>query len=70
MEVVYTGVLRAARRQGLAETMMRRALRRTEEVGLLRITLAVDAENTPARRLYEGLGFVETGGRRAWIQWI
>ena len=70
MEVVYTGVLPAARRQGIAEAMMRRALRRTEELGLLRVTLAVDAENTPARRLYEGLGFAETGGRRAWIQWI
>lgn len=70
MEVVYTAVLPAARRQGVAEAMMRRALHRTEELGLLRLTLAVDAANTPARRLYEGFGFAETGGRRAWIQWI
>ncbi|HNO79912.1 MAG TPA: GNAT family N-acetyltransferase [Phycisphaerae bacterium] len=70
LEVVYMGVSSSGRRRGLGTLMLSLAKRRTQVLGLSSVTLAVDAINTPARRLYERSGFGERARRRAWIRCI
>ncbi|MBI2807224.1 MAG: GNAT family N-acetyltransferase [Planctomycetes bacterium] len=59
-ELAYLGVVPAFRRRGLARAMMRHALDVVRNQIATRLTLAVDARNTPALDLYRSLGFVET----------
>jgi GNAT superfamily N-acetyltransferase len=51
-------VAEAARGSGLGRAMVRAALDRAGERGCRRADLDTDADNLPARRLYESLGFV------------
>jgi mycothiol synthase len=61
-ELVYLGLTPAARGQGLGDVMLRQALWATSQMGLQRLTLAVDARNAPALKLYyrHGLGHIGT----------
>jgi ribosomal protein S18 acetylase RimI-like enzyme len=52
MELVYLGVTPAARGQGLGELMMRQALAVAGASGCELLSLAVDARNAPALKLY------------------
>ncbi len=70
LEVVYMGVNATGRRRGLGKSLLSLAKRRAFELGLAQVTLAVDAINMPARRLYEKSGFVERARRRAWIRCV
>ncbi|MBB6430000.1 GNAT family N-acetyltransferase [Algisphaera agarilytica] len=56
-ELVYLGVSPHARGQGLSKVLMRYALDLTHKHGRGDLFLAVDDRNTPALRLYQGLGF-------------
>ena len=67
MEVVYMGVVPSARRRGVGSALIERALDRGRERKATNLTLAVDADNQPARDLYGQFGFFETARRRAWI---
>jgi ribosomal protein S18 acetylase RimI-like enzyme len=67
LEVVYTGVAQAYRGQGIGDALLERAVGAAEALGAKGLTLAVDERNTPARRLYDRWGFVETVRRDAWI---
>lgn len=58
-ELAYLGVVPEFRRRGLGQSMMVHALHAVRAEPATRLTLAVDARNRPARRLYESLGFVE-----------
>jgi ribosomal protein S18 acetylase RimI-like enzyme len=49
------------RRRGLGRTLLDAALNEARRQGAHRITLRVLSVNTPARRLYESLGFVVEG---------
>ena len=49
------------RRLGLGRTLTERAIGLARELGLAWVDLRVFAHNTPARRLYASLGFVEIG---------
>jgi ribosomal protein S18 acetylase RimI-like enzyme len=51
-ELVYLGLTPAARGRGLGDVLMRQALHATHAHGLSRLTLAVDAGNGPALKLY------------------
>lgn len=51
------------RRAGLATALMRHVMQDAARDGATRATLEVRASNTPARRLYATLGFVETAVR-------
>jgi [ribosomal protein S18]-alanine N-acetyltransferase len=53
----------ARRREGLATILMRHVMDEAASSGAQRCTLEVRASNDAARRLYEGLGFVETAIR-------
>jgi ribosomal protein S18 acetylase RimI-like enzyme len=70
LEVVYMGVNASGRKRGLGTLLLSLAKHRARALGLSCVTLAVDAINTPARRLYEKAGFVERARRRAWIRCI
>ena len=58
--VVALTVLEAYRRKGLGEALMRALLRAVaQERSLREVWLWVRPDNTPARRLYEKLGFID-----------
>ena len=54
------------RRQGLGRKMMVELLERSRDRGALCATLEVRAENEAAIKMYEDLGFVSSGKRRAY----
>jgi ribosomal protein S18 acetylase RimI-like enzyme len=56
-EVGYMGVVPEARRRGIGDEMLRKALLEARKAGVRRVTLSVDDRNVPAWRLYRGMGF-------------
>jgi len=65
-EVVYMGVVPAARGRGVANALLREAARLCRR-GSSALTLAVDNGNVPALRLYRRWCFQEFARRRAWF---
>lgn len=59
-ELMYLGLIPAARRHGHGRAMTLHALHWLREQPATQMTLSVDGRNLPARRLYQSLGFVET----------
>ena len=58
------GVLAAYRGHGLGRRLMAAALSHARAQGVTRVELEVRADNSPAIRLYEGMGFVHEGRKR------
>jgi ribosomal protein S18 acetylase RimI-like enzyme len=58
----------AARGAGLGRAMVEAVLARAQERACRRVELDVDDANTPARALYESLGFAEKNGGAAYMQ--
>ena len=58
-ELVYMGVVRAARGAGVGDSIVRFALEAAARGGAQRLVLAVDAANSPAIALYSRWGFRE-----------
>lgn len=56
----------AARRQGAARALINRFASDAPAHGITTLFLEVASDNHAARQLYAGLGFVETGRRRAY----
>lgn len=54
------------RRKGVGKDLMIQLLERSKAAGMICSTLEVRASNEPAIRLYESLGFRETGRRRGY----
>jgi ribosomal protein S18 acetylase RimI-like enzyme len=67
LEIVYVGVCPAGRGRGVGKHLMHVADERARQLALPIVTLAVDATNEPARRMYERCGFRATHRRRVWI---
>lgn len=63
LEVAYMGVSPAARGQGIGTAVMQRGLAIAFREGFTGVSLAVDAANPPAQRLYRGLGFKQRAAR-------
>ncbi len=59
-ELAYVGITPKQRGFGFGRALTLHALAALRERNAQRLTLAVDARNRPARRLYESLGFTET----------
>ncbi len=70
LEIVYMGVHPDARGKGHARRLLRTGLSLAHHAGFTRVTLAVDAGNSPALHLYRSEGFHETMRRRAFIRSI
>jgi mycothiol synthase len=69
-DLSYLGVLPRWRRHGLGRMAAGRAVRATHAAGAVRMVLAVDERNDPARRLYETLGFIETEVRNVFLHFF
>ena len=67
LEIVYMGVAQVARGTGVANALLHRAVETAALQSATNLALAVDARNTPARRLYQRWDFTPTGERDAWI---
>ena len=66
-ELVYLGVAKPYRGRGVAAQLMAYALSKAVRLGGSKLFLAVDDRNTPALRLYKGLGFRATARKVAYI---
>lgn len=62
-ELVYLGVRKDWRRQGLGQRLVQFGLAQSQRCGITNMVLAVDESNIPAKVLYRRLGFV-AGARK------
>ncbi len=62
--MVYIGVIPAFRGRGIGTALLVHAFRVAASAGCGAMRLAVDADNTPALRLYSGVGFYQTSVRQ------
>jgi len=67
-DVVYVGVTPPHRGRGFARAMIEHASARAADRGQRAITLASDAQNAPAMRIYEAAGFHEIARRTAYVR--
>jgi mycothiol synthase len=67
-ELVYLGLVPAARGSGLGDLVMRQALHQVAAHGPGRLALAVDAGNAPALRLYHRHGLRKIGSKLAMMR--
>lgn len=67
VEIVYLGLARHARGRGLARALLEHGLHAAASRRERVVSLAVDARNTPAARLYARLDFSPVRRREAWI---
>jgi mycothiol synthase len=67
-ELVYLGLVPAARGRGLADLIMRQALHTLGAHGLASLALAVDGNNAPALRLYHRHGLRRIGSKLAMLR--
>jgi mycothiol synthase len=67
MEVVYLGLARPWRRQGLGRKLMMHAISLARQERIKSLILAVDENNRPAVRLYESLQFTPTARKQAMV---
>lgn len=65
-EILTVGVAPWARRQGAGRALMVAAIGAARQRGAHAMFLEVDVDNAPALTLYERLGFVRSGLRRAY----
>ena len=68
MELVYLGLLPAARGRRLGEFLMRHAIATASARGQERLSLAVDSRNTPALKLYYRHGMSRIGTKLALLR--
>lgn len=67
LEVVYMGVVPAARRRGLGRALLARAVSHARAAGCTELTIVVDDRNAPARALYDRAGFSPVTQREAYL---
>ncbi|MEK6676813.1 MAG: GNAT family N-acetyltransferase [Planctomycetota bacterium] len=66
-EIVYMGVSHFARGQGIANSLLDRAVSLSRQNRNTSLTAAVDERNIPARNVYSRWRFVQTAVQQAWI---
>ena len=67
-QVTNIALTASQRGRGLGKVLMEKLMRAAAERGAERMTLEVRPSNTPALRLYEGLGFAVIGVRKKYYQ--
>ncbi len=70
LELVYMGVAPAFRGRGIGRHILNAGLQIAREDGFASVTLAVDRDNEPAKRLYASTGFSQSNSRRAMLRVI
>lgn len=68
IELVYIGIMPRHRRKGLGDLLMRHALHTAGSIGCTRLSLAVDADNLPALKLYWRHGLQAIGRKLALLR--
>lgn len=68
LEIVYMGVAPSERGRGLGQALLRRGFDLARRARAQWLTLAVDARNDHARRLYERFGFRQVAARGAYLK--
>lgn len=68
MELLYLGLIPAARGRGLGKQLVRHAQRIAQLDGRRRLVLAVDLANAPAVQTYTAVGFQEWQRRRLYVK--
>lgn len=68
LELVYLGVIAAARRQGIGQILLRHALATTARSAHPRLNFAVDSGNRPALSLYYRHGLQRVGAKMAMLR--
>jgi GNAT superfamily N-acetyltransferase len=66
LEVVYMGLVPSVRRRGWGSELIEETWRVARRMGMETVTLAVDQQNDPARRLYRGWGFERLMSETVW----
>lgn len=66
IECIYT--LTEYRRRGLAKQVLEHALEKLRQAGISRVFLEVRADNAPALKLYESMGFTRAGERKRYYK--
>jgi [ribosomal protein S18]-alanine N-acetyltransferase len=67
-EILTIGVAPQWQRHGIARHMIEGLVRAAQRAEVRRLYLEVAADNTPALNLYNGLGFVASGRRKAYYR--
>ena len=67
-ELVYLGLVPAARGRGWGHALVRQAQWQARSAGMLTLSVAVDCANTPGVKIYERAGFAGWERRLAWIR--
>jgi GNAT superfamily N-acetyltransferase len=67
LEIVYLGVAQPARKTGVANALLARAVQIARARNDALLMLGVDERNEPARRLYDRWGFLEAARKDVWI---
>jgi ribosomal protein S18 acetylase RimI-like enzyme len=67
-ELVYMALVPEARGRGLGQHLVHYAIERTREQGRKRVILAVDKANTPARSVYDQVGFRKMLSETVWVK--
>ncbi len=70
LELVYMGIVPAARGRGWGRCLVREAQWHARRLGRRRVVLAVDAANQPAVRTYAECGFVAWAMRAVWLKFV
>jgi ribosomal protein S18 acetylase RimI-like enzyme len=68
LELVYVGIIPRHRRKGLGDHLVRHALHAAATIGCTRLSLAVDADNLPALKLYWRHGLQAIGRKLALLR--
>jgi ribosomal protein S18 acetylase RimI-like enzyme len=66
-EVIYMGLVRAARGRQLGRVLLAKAGKEAADAGARRLTLCVDERNQPARKLYQASGFEQVDRREVFL---
>ena len=68
LEILYMGLIPQARGRGWGHVLVQRAIAEAQHRDVGALLLAVDAGNTPARRIYMANGFSQTAERQVWLR--
>jgi mycothiol synthase len=66
-DLSYVGVVSEARRRRIGRALTEKALEEARAAGASQVTLAVDTRNSPAWKLYQGLGFESFDRREVYL---
>jgi ribosomal protein S18 acetylase RimI-like enzyme len=67
-ELLYLGLIPAARGRGWGRALVDHAIRLASELGRTQIIAAVDAANDPAIAVYAAAGFIEQDRKSVWLK--